>query len=95
VRFDVESGAGEDEALILVSNGAVPADVDTAVHLDAKERAITDLPEECVVVEDLGCGGRAAERPPDEVFALASTWRMMISGFYSQNGRGPTPKCSR
>ena len=70
VRFDVESGAGEDEALILVSNGAVPADVDTAVHLDAKERAITDLPEECVVVEDRSGGGRAAERPPDEVVAL-------------------------
>ena len=67
----MESGAGEDEALILFSNGAVPADVDTAVHLDAKERAITDLPEECDVVEDLDGGGRAAERPPDEVFALA------------------------
>ena len=71
VRFDAESGARKDEALILVSNGAVPADVDAAVHLDAKEGAIADLPEECVVPEDRSGGGRAAERPPDEVVALA------------------------
>jgi tetratricopeptide (TPR) repeat protein len=41
------------------------------VHLDAKEGAIADLPEECVVPEDRSGGGRAAERPPDEVVALA------------------------
>ena len=44
---------GEDEALILVSNSAVPAKVDTAVRLDAEQRATTDLPEECVAETQL------------------------------------------
>jgi hypothetical protein len=35
VRFDTERGTGEDESLVLVSNGDVPADVDAAVNLDA------------------------------------------------------------
>ena len=71
MRFDIECGAGEDEALILLSNGTVLADVDTPAHLYAKERASTDLPEECIVAEDRGGRGRAAERPPDEFVALA------------------------
>ncbi len=31
---------------------------------------MADRPEECVVAEDHCGGGRAAERPPDEVVAL-------------------------
>ena len=47
-----QSGAREDQTLVFGASGAILANVDTAVHLDAEESVRTGLAEEFVAVDD-------------------------------------------